>query len=184
MTRKRTNILELCIIGLATALICVIAPISIPLPLGVPITLQTFIITLLAITLGPKRAVISTSLYVLLGSLGLPIFSNYTGGWQMLVGPTGGFILSFPLMAYMIGYASNRRKHKNLFTIIGISMATFVNFICGISMFCIITKSNLPVGITTCALPFILPSIIKAVLAYIVGIELKKRIKFLTNEMD
>ena len=114
MAQKHTNILELCIIGLSTALICVVAPISIPLPIGVPITLQTFIITLLAITLGPKRAVISTSLYVLLGSLGLPIFSNFTGGWQMLVGPTGGFILSFPLMAYMIGYAANQRNHKNL----------------------------------------------------------------------
>ena len=57
MIKKRSNILELCIIGLATALTCVIAPILIPLPIGVPITLQTFIITLIAIALGAKRAV-------------------------------------------------------------------------------------------------------------------------------
>lgn len=177
MTKKRSNILDLCIVGLATALTCVVAPISIPLPIGVPITLQTFIITLIAIVLGPKRAVISTSLYVLLGTLGLPIFSNFTGGWQMLVGPTGGFILSFPLMAYIIGFASNMRDSKSLFTIIGTTIATLINFICGIAMFCVMTKSNLQVGITSCALPFIIPAVIKAILAYVVGIELKKRLK-------
>lgn len=184
MTKKHSNIVDLCIIGLATALTCVVAPISIPLPVGVPITLQTFIITLIAIVLGSKRALIATSLYVLLGAFGLPIFSNFIGGWHMLIGPTGGFILSFPLMAYIIGFASNMRNRKVLSTIIGISIATIINFICGIAMFCIITKNNLQVGFTTCALPFILPTVVKAVFAYVVGIELKKRISFLINQKD
>lgn len=177
MTKKHSNILELCIIGLSTALICVLAPISIPLPIGLPITLQTFIVTVIAIALGPKRTLIATSLYVLLGAFGLPIFSNFAGGWQMLVGPTGGFILSFPIMAYIIGFSSNMRNQKNVFTIIGITIATLINFICGIAMFCIITKSNMHVGLTTCALPFIFPTVIKMVLAYFVGNKIKSTIK-------
>ena len=176
MTKKHSNILELCIIGLAIALICVLAPLSIPLPIGIPITLQSFIITFIAIVLGPKRAFVATSLYVLLGAFGLPVFSYFTGGWQILVGPTGGFILSFPLMAYIIGLASNVRNKKYVF-IIGITIATLINFICGIAMFCIVTKSNLYVGFTTCALPFILPTIVKAILAYFIGNKIKSTIK-------
>lgn len=177
MKKNHSNILELCTIGLATALICVLAPISIPLPIGVPVTLQTFIITTLAIALGSKRALVATALYVLLGGFGLPIFSNFTGGWQMLVGPTGGFILSFPLMAYIIGFASNMRNQKNRFTMVGITIATLINFICGIAMFCIITKNTLYVGFTTCALPFVLPTVIKMALAYFIGNKIKYTLK-------
>lgn len=167
MKKKFFSIQELCIIGLVTALICVIAPLSIPMPLGVPITLQTFIITLAAMILGAKRSATATLIYILLGAFGLPIFSNFTGGWQTLVGPTGGFILSFPIMAYVIGRASN---------LLGITIGTTINFICGIAMFCIVTESSLLVGFATCALPFIPIAIIKAVLAYLIGIQVKRRL--------
>ena len=99
MKKKIFTIQELCIIGLTTALICVIAPFSFPMPLGVPMTLQSFIIALMAIILGSKRGATATLIYILLGAFGLPVFSNFTGGWQCLIGPTGGFILSFPIMA-------------------------------------------------------------------------------------
>ena len=83
MKQNYSNIQELCMIGLATAIICIIAPLSIPMPLSVPMTLQTFIITLVTMILGAKRGTTATFIYIVLGSFGLPIFSNYIGAdWR------------------------------------------------------------------------------------------------------
>lgn len=177
MKKRTLRIQDLCMIGLVTALICVVAPLSIPLPLGVPMTMQTFIITLAAIILGAKRGATATLLYILLGAFGLPIFSNFTGGWQSIIGPTGGFLISFPLMAYIIGFASNLRTKKKWALPIGIAVGTIINFIFGIVMFCIITENDFLVGLTTCVLPFIPVTIIKTVLAYFIGINIKKKIR-------
>lgn len=177
MKKRYLNIQDLCIIGLMTALICVIAPISILLPIGVPMTLQTFVITLTAIILGAKPAFTATLIYVLLGSFGLPVFSNFSGGWQSIVGPTGGFILSFPIMAYIIGRTSDIYIKNKWTVVIGITAATLLNFVCGICQFCIVTKSSLTVGFATCVLPFIPLAILKAFLAYIIGGKIKQRIR-------
>ena len=164
-------------IGLTTSLICVIAPIPILLPTGVPTTLQTFIITLTAIILGAKPAFTSTLIYVLLGAFGLPVFSNFTGGWQSITGPTGGFILSFPIMAYIIGRASDLCVKRKRTMVIGITIGTLLNFVCGIIQFCVVTKSSLTVGFATCVLPFIPLAILKAFLAYLIGRKIKQRIR-------
>ena len=173
MKKTHFNIQELCIIGLTTALICVIAPFSFPMPLGVPMTLQSFIIALMAIILGSKRGATATLIYILLGAFGLPVFSNFTGGWQCLIGPTGGFILSFPIMAYVIGLGSSLW--------LGILAGTVINFAFGIAMFCLVTESSFTVGFTTCVLPFIPLTIIKWILAYIIGINIRKRIQLTDN---
>jgi len=177
MNKKKSNIRELCMVGLASSLICVIAPISILLPLGVPMTLQTFIITLTAIILGAKPAFTATLIYVLLGAFGLPVFSNFTGGWQSIVGPTGGFILSFPIMAYIIGWASDTYCKRKYSLLIGIMIGTAINFLFGICAFCLVTNSSLFVGFTTCVLPFIPLAIIKALLAYLIGTKIRQRIR-------
>ena len=136
-------------------------------------TLQSFIITLMAIILGAKRGATATLIYILLGAIGLPVFSNFTGGWQCLIGPTGGFILSFPIMAYVIGLSSS--------LLLGMFFGTALNFACGIAMFCLVTESSFAVGFTTCVLPFIPLTIIKWILAYIIGINIRKRMQLTDN---
>ena len=136
-------------------------------------TLQSFIITLMAIVLGAKRGATAALIYILLGAFGLPVFSNFTGGWQCLIGPTGGFILSFPIMAYVIGLGSSLW--------LGILAGTVINFAFGIAMFCLVTESSFTVGFTTCVLPFIPLTIKKWILAYIIGINIRKRIQLTDN---
>lgn len=176
MKKAHFNIQELCIIGLSTAVICVFAPFSLPMPLGVPMTLQSFIITLMAIILGAKRGATATFIYILLGAFGLPVFSNFTGGWQIIIGPTGGFILSFPIMALVIGLALKLQSKRKYRLAVGIIIGTIINFICGVSMFCFVTESSLLVGFTTCVLPFIPFAFIKAILAYLIGTQIRQRL--------
>lgn len=176
MKKSIFNIKELCFIGLTAAILCVLAPYSLPTPFGVPVTLQTFFITLIAIILGAKPALTATLIYILLGAFGLPVFSNFTGGWQALFGPTGGFLISFPIMAYFIGLGSDHRKRKGRL-LLGIITGNLFDFICGLAMFCAITKSSIPVGFTTCILPFLPFDITKAILACFIGLQIKRRIR-------
>ena len=176
MKKKFLNIQELCVIGLFTALTCLIAPLAIPMPLGVPLTLQTFILSLVAIILGAKRGAIAALIYIVLGAFGLPVFSNFTGGWQMITGLTGGFILSFPLMAYLVGLGADKRSRFKGFFLLCVIGGNVINLLCGTAMFCLLSKSTFIAGLTACVLPFLPITVVKIVLSCVVGLNIKRRI--------
>ena len=92
---SKFNTRDICYIALFTAVIAVMAQISIPMPLGVPMTMQTFAITLAAVVLGAKFSTLSTFIYLLLGAVGVPVLAGFSGGLDKFVGPTGGFLFSF-----------------------------------------------------------------------------------------
>lgn len=176
MTKSRTSIQEICSIALFTAVIAIMAQISIPMPLGVPMTMQTFAITLASVVLGSKKGFFASLIYVLIGMIGVPVFAGFTGGIQYLVGPTGGFLISFPIMAYIIGLGVDKFKDiKGGFTLC-IIVGTIVNYIIGVAMFCLLTGSTVAVGFTACVLPFIPTAIIKAIVAAILGLQIRKRL--------
>lgn len=174
-TNKTFNIQDTCYIAVFTAVIVIMAQIAIPMPFGVPMTMQTFAITLAAIVLGAKRSAIAALVYLLIGCVGVPVFSNFSGGLQALVGPTGGFLISFPVMAYIIGYGTEKRANKAVF-ISCLVLGTLFNYIIGVLMFCLLTHSTVVVGFTACVLPFIPTAVIKAVLAVILGLQLRSRL--------
>ena len=174
---KLFTVKNMCYVGLFTAVIAIMAQISIPMPLGVPMTMQTFAITLAAIILGAKLSTISSLIYILLGAIGLPVLAGFSGGISKFVGPTGGFLISFPIMAFIIGYAVDHRSAFKGAFVVGLIAGTVVNYIVGIAMFCILTQSSVAVGFTACVLPFIPTAIIKAILASLIGFPIRKRLK-------
>ena len=177
MKQNKLSIQDLCLIGLFTAVLAITAQISFPMPFGVPITMQSFAVTLAGIVLGSRNGALSTFIYMLVGMIGLPVFANFMGGWQVLVGPTGGFILSFPIMAYLIGLGTELRAKKKCTYWLGIILGTSLNLLCGTLMFCVLTNSTLLVGFTTCILPFIPASILKASLASMLGLSIRRRLQ-------
>lgn len=94
---------NLVLAGMFAALLAVISQISIPLPTGVPVTIQVFGIALVGTVLGWKLGVFSVLVYILLGCAGLPIFANFQGGIQSLVGMSGGYIIAWPVLAFLAG---------------------------------------------------------------------------------
>ncbi len=176
MEKNKLSTKELCTISVWAAIIAVMAQIAIPMPAGVPMTMQTFGITLAALILGPKKGAIATLIYVLLGIVGLPVFANFTGGIDKLVGPTGGFIVSFPLMAWIIGLGMAYKERFKWAYVGGIILGTFINYIVGVIGFCFLTGGAVEVGISACVLPFIPTAIIKATVAGILGLKLRQRL--------
>lgn len=182
MNESKLSIQDLTSIGVCTAVIAIMAQITIPMPFGVPMTMQTFAITLTAIILGGKKGAIASLIYVLLGAIGIPVLAGFTGGYQHLVGPTGGFLISFPIMAYIIGAAAEKRKDSHAIFIVGLVLGTVVNYVVGVFMFCLIMESNVVAGITACVLPFIPTAILKAIAAAVLGLQIKGRlVKVLCN---
>lgn len=150
---------ELCYIGFFVAIIALCAQITIPLPGGVPFTLQAWAVGLSGLTLGAKKGAVATFVYVLLGFIGAPVFVGFTGGVGMLFHPTAGFILSFPVMAFLAGLGSY--KNNLAWAYIGLTTGVVINFICGLLFFSLITSVGLLAAFGFTVLPFIFPTIIK-----------------------
>lgn len=85
------------------------APVALTHPLapGVPVTLQTLWVFLAGLVLGPVWAGVAFVLYLLAGTLGLPVFAGAAGGVGHLLGPTGGFLFSFPVAAAVVGLVAH-----------------------------------------------------------------------------
>lgn len=173
--KSKFTVFDICLIGVFTAVTAVSAQIIIPIP-GVPFTMQTFAVLLTGIVLGAKKGAVSVLAYVLLGAVGVPVFSGFTGGLQSVAGPTGGFILAFPLMAVLAGLGDRLKDKSKAFLLLFLALALIVSYVLGVGMFSLITKNSFSVGFTVCVLPFIIPDILKAVLAASLGGVLKKEL--------
>jgi len=116
---------DLALVALFPALLAATAWITIPIGIGAPITLQTLFVMLSGLLLGHRRGTYSVVVYVVLGLIGLPIFSGMQGGFGVIMGPTFGFILSFILMAFFIGKMKSVKIINNekirIFTILVLS---------------------------------------------------------------
>ncbi|HJJ29920.1 MAG TPA: biotin transporter BioY [Methanocorpusculum sp.] len=143
----------------------------ISIPFVVPFTLQTLFV-LLAASVMKKYAVIPAALYVLFGTLGLPLFHNGTAGIGILLGPTGGFLIGFILMAFIAGLFFSKKTVS--MDIVGLVLATLVCYFCGVGWFMISSGATLWAALFACVIPFIIGDIIKITAAELVTIRLRK----------
>jgi len=109
---------------LLAALTGVLAQFSIPLPGGVPFSLQPFAVFFVGLLLGPTWGSFAMVLYVLVGIAGAPVFSNGTAGLGIVLGPTGGFLLSYIVAAFLIGYIAHRSLSARPVTELGVVWTT------------------------------------------------------------
>lgn len=100
---KRVSTRSIVITGMFAAVIAVLAQVALPMPSGVPVTLQTFAIALTGVVLGAKLGMAAAGVYILLGAVGVPVFSGFAGGLGILFGKSGGFIWGFLFLALLCG---------------------------------------------------------------------------------
>lgn len=151
--------------ALFAALISAVAVVKIPLPFTpVPITLQTLLVLLSGAMLGARYGALSMIIYLLLGVIGLPVFAGGKSGIAHLLGPTGGFLLSFPIAAFVIGKLT--AKTKKLPTLLfAMFIATLIIYIIGATQGMVVTRLGLNAIFMGWILPFIIGDAIKIILA-------------------
>jgi biotin transport system substrate-specific component len=127
----------------ASAVIAVCARLVLPLPFTpVPLTLANFGVLLVGLALGSKRGFAAAALYLAWGAMGLPVFSPVgVGGIAQLFGPTGGYLLAYPVVAFLAGWISERGRTSLARNVVGGVVAELVLFAAGISGLAIVTGS-------------------------------------------
>lgn len=171
----KTKTLTQC--ALFTALLCVVSPIVVPIG-TIPLTFSLFVLMLSAVILGPFKSTLSAVIYLLIGACGLPVFSSFTGGVGALFSLTGGYLLSYPLVTLVCAIP---QKSKNPFTQTAL---TFLNcvlsvLLChtlGILWYSFVSKT--PLFLSTNGALLLLPfDILKALLASVLGVQIKNTLK-------
>lgn len=162
---KRSTTQNLVITGMFTALLCVLAQITIPTA-PIPFTLSLYAIFLIGALLPPKPALMSVLSYILLGAFGLPVFAGFKGGAHILTGVTGGFIMSYPAMSFLTAlFWKSFRKAKPLGLTFGMLISLILCYLIGALWFRYSTDSSFYYALTICVFPFILTDLIKIGLA-------------------
>lgn len=128
----KTNVQKLTFTAMMAAVLCILAPISIPLPEPMPaITLATFAVYISAYILGPGFSCASILIYLLLGCVGLPVFSKGQAGIQVLAGATGGYLIGYFFIALATGWFVVRFEKKIYMHVIGMLLGTLLCYIVG-----------------------------------------------------
>ena len=163
---------DMALAALGAALIAVCSWISLPplLPTGVPVTLQTFAVCLLASLFGWKLGLVTVGVWLLLGAVGLPVFAGFKGGLGALLGVTGGYLLGFVFTALIAGLFADRLGRKLPALLGGMALGIFLCYGFGTAWFLLLyARSTGPVSLVTalawCVLPYLLPDGLKLALA-------------------
>ncbi len=111
---------KMSLVALFAALMAVGSQIAVPIG-PVPFTMQVFFVFLSGMMLGPRLGMMAQTVYLLLGIIGFPAFAQFGSGIGILFGPTGGFLLAFPITAYLAGMGKTK-IFKILFSIAGLAV--------------------------------------------------------------
>lgn len=174
----RQKLKNMILISLFAAVMCIFAPFTVPLG-PVPLSLSTFVLYLTAIILS-KKAVISIIVYIIIGVVGLPVFSGGIGGLDRLLGPTGGFIIGYIPCAVISGLFADKFKNRFYLQFAGLLIGTVVMYIPGVSwMIYILGADSVNSALSVIAvniLPFVPVDLLKIVLAVFIGNKINNRI--------
>lgn len=169
---------ELALIGLMAAVICIMGPLSIPLPFSpVPISLTNLAIYFTLYVLGMKRGCISYLIYLLLGLVGIPVFSAFTGGPGKLLGPTGGYLIGFIFIALISGFFLDKWPSHMGMCFLGMVIGTAVCYLFGTLWLAYQAQMPFAGALAAGVLPFIPGDIGKIVIAMLAGPQIRKRLR-------
>lgn len=171
---KILDVKKLVICSLCCALTCVLAMFAIPIGV-VPITFALVGVYISGALAGPLYGAISQILYLLLVFLGFPFTARLNGGVGVLLGPTGGYMFAYVLMAVLIGliYKNLTKKSKSyakkmFWFFVGAAVGTIVCYFFGTIWFCVQSKMNFLKALNICVYPFIVGDLLKIVATMII----------------
>ena len=171
----------LALAAVLAALTAVTGGLSIPLPFTpVPLTLQVFFVFLAGSLAGPYYGALSMLLYLAMGSLGLPVFSRFGAGLGHLLGPTGGYLLAFPIAAFISGLITSQRSptqvREYLRVSVGMLAALAGIYIIGVSWLSTYLHRSFLDTFLVGGLPFIPVDILKMIVATPIAVRLRREL--------
>lgn len=176
--KQRPNVKTLTLIGIMTAITCILGPLSIAIPMSpVPISFTTLALYFSTIILGWKKGTVSCMIYLLIGFMGIPVFSGFTSGPGKLFGPTGGYLISFTFMVLVAGYFADRFPGKIHMYVLGMILGTIITY--GVGSVWLAYQANLSfkAALVAGVLLYIPGDVAKIIIAIINGPIIKRGIQ-------
>ena len=165
-------------VALATAVICVLGPLSINLPISpVPISLGILGIFLAVYVNGWLYGTLSCLLYILIGFVGVPVFAGFTSGLTKLGGPTGGYIIGYLPLALIAGFFISKFEKKIPLHILGMVLGTLSCYLLGTLWLMISLKLDFSAALMAGVIPYIPADAVKMAIAVGLGIPVRSGIK-------
>ena len=175
MQNAKNNIKALFLVqcALFAAILCILSPLAIPIG-PIPVTLGVFAVMLTGVVLDWKRACMAVLVYILLGVIGLPVFSGGNSGPGVIAGPTGGYLWAYVPMAAiiaMVGGAPREREiDEDLRTFVACLLSMIVLYLLGTFQFTLVADSSWSHALAVCVYPFVLLDTCKAICATLLGV--------------
>ncbi len=173
--RPKFSTRQLAVIGVMTAVTCVLAPFS--LPIGpVPISLTNLAIYFSLYVLGTKFSCMSYVIYLLIGFIGVPVFSGFTSGPGKLLGPTGGYLIGFLPMALIAGLLIDKFISSRIICLLGMICGTIVAYAFGTAWLAYQAGMDWKAALMAGVIPFIPGDLAKMVLAMAAGPQIRRQL--------
>ena len=169
---------EMTIIAVMAALLCVAGPLSISIG-PIPLSLASFAVYLAGAVLGAKRGALAVALYLLIGLVGVPVFSGFSGGFGKLAGVTGGYLVGYLPCALLTGWGSGSSETEPKFRwqLPAMMVAgTAVLYAIGTAWFMLQTQNSLAASMGMCVIPFLPGDGVKIVAATLLSLPIRKAI--------
>lgn len=177
MSTTMSKTKSMVLIALMAAVTCVLAPLSIAIPVSpVPISLTTLVLFFSAYILGMRDCTISYLIYLLLGLAGLPVFSGFTGGAGKLMGPTGGYLIGFIFTCLICGWTFDHSRGRWM-DFIGMLAGTAVCYLFGTVWLALQAGLSFKAALGAGVIPFIPGDLAKILIALLVAPEIVKRLR-------
>lgn len=175
MKGKRITITEMALVSVMAAMLCVIGPFTIPVGM-VPVSLLPVILYLMVYVLGMWKSVVGCLIYICIGLVGLPVFSGYSGGPGMLLGPTGGYIFGYLLLTTCAGFFIERSL-KRCWHLLGMLTGLFLCYLLGTIWLMLMMHLTPGHAVMTGVVPFVLFDLLKIAAALLIGPVFRRQLK-------
>lgn len=173
--KKRLNVQSMAQIALCTTILCISSYIIIPLPFTpIVLSMQTVMVNLIGLLLNPGQAAWCVLIYLMMGLVGLPVFSGGTSGAGKLFGPTGGFYFGFLAAVVVISLLKGRKIHTVRYALVTIFAGIPIQHFFAVLFMCFHNGYNIRAAVMTVSLPFLPGDIVKCVTASFLAAALNK----------
>ena len=177
--KKGFSLRDMVLCALCAAILAVSAWLTVPGE--VPFTLQTFGVFAALGLLGGKRGTIAIALYLVLGAVGLPVFSGFRGGFGVLLGTTGGYIFGFLLSGLLYWALTALLGNKGWVRLLAMVLGLLLCYAAGTGWFLLVYLQktgpiSLGVVLAKCVVPFLLPDAVKLTLAWLLSHRLARHV--------
>ena len=173
---------DMTLTAVMAALVCIAGPLTIPAG-PIPLSLATFAVYLAGSVLGRKKGTIAVGLYLLIGIIGVPVFSGFSGGFQKIAGVTGGYLIGYLPCAYLSGVGAEKRDSMGWwFHTLMMVAGTVLLYTIGTVNFMLHTGNGLGAALSLCVIPFLPGDAVKVAGATLIRQTLKKAVSVINEK--